>query len=194
MRGKAKDGTTRFYQVATAYLIRNGVRVTLALCFVLPDDDTVQVLDPLLQRVTAHGMKVSCLLLDSGFDGIAVMEYLTRQGQPALIACTSRGTMGGTWALCQDRKSYCTTHTFKGVQGTQFTTAVIVCRVFTTARRTGRHPRPADWLLFIQLHLSLSPRSTHQRYRSRFGIEISYRCEGYCAAGPPPRIPPIALC
>src|ERR1043166_7954619 len=51
VRGKAKDGTTRFYRVATAYLVLNGLRVTLALRFVLPDDDTVNVLDRLLQRV-----------------------------------------------------------------------------------------------------------------------------------------------
>lgn len=178
VRGKAKDGTTRFYRVATAYLVLNGLRVTLALCFVLPGDDTVKVLDTLLQRVKGQGLRLSCLLLDKGFDGIAVMEYLTRQGQPALIACTIRGTTGGTRALCQGRKSYCTPHTFKGVQGTEFTAALLVCRVFTTARRTGRLRRRGEWLLFIQIHLALSPRYARQLYRSRFGIETSYRCEG----------------
>jgi len=178
VRGKAKDGTTRFYRVATAYLVLNGLRVTLALRFVLPDDDTVSVLNTLLRRVTAHGLRVSCLLLDKGFDGIAVMEYLTRQGQPALIACTIRGTKGGTRALCQGHKSYCTTYTFKGAQGAAFTAALIVCRVFTTARRTGRLQRRAEWLLFIQIGLTLSPRYARQLYRSRFGIETSYRCEG----------------
>jgi hypothetical protein len=178
VRGKAKDGTTRFYRVATAYLVLNGLCVTLALCFVLPDDDTVKVLDTLLTRVKGQGLRLSCLLLDKGFDGIAVMEYLTRQGQPALIACTIRGTTGGTRALCQGHKSYCTTHTFKGTQGIKFTAALIVCRVFTTARRTGRLQRRAEWLLFIQIGLALSPRYARQLYRSRFGIETSYRCEG----------------
>lgn len=158
VRGKAKDGTTRFYRVATASLVCNGVRVTLALHFVVPDDDTVSVLATLQKRVKAQGIRVSCLLLDKGFDGIAVMEYLTRQGQPALIACTRRGTKGGTRALCQGRKSYCTTHTCKGAQGVAFTAAGIVCRVFTTARRTGRLKRRAEWRLFIQIHLALSPR------------------------------------
>lgn len=178
VRGKAKDGTTRFYRVATAYLVLNGLRVTLALRFVLPDDDTVSVLDTLLQRVNAQGVRVSCLLLDKGFDSIAVMTYLTRQGQAALIACTIRGTTGGTRALCQGHKSYGTTHTFKGTQGVAFTAALLVCRVFTTARRTGRLQRRAEWLLFIQIGLALSPRYARHLYRSRFGIETSYRCEG----------------
>jgi hypothetical protein len=149
VRGKAKDGTTRFYRVATAYVVLNGLRLTLALHFVLPDDDTVSVLDLLLKRVKAQGLRVSCLLLDKGFESIAVLEYLTRQGQAALIACPIRGTTGGTRALCQGPKSYSTPHTFKDPQGVEFTAALLICRVFTTARRTGRHVRHADWLVFV---------------------------------------------
>lgn len=178
VRSKARDGTTRFYRVATAYLVLNGLRVTLALHFVLPDDDTVSVLDRLLQRVKAQGVRVSCLLLDKGFESVAVMAYLTRQGQAALIACAIRGTTGGTRALCQGHKSYGTPHTFTSSQGVEFTASLLVCRVFTTARRTGRHGRQAAWLVFVQIHLALSPRYARHLYRSRFGIETSYRCEG----------------
>jgi len=179
VRGKAKDGTTRFYRVATAYLILNGVRVTLALRFVLPDDEAVDVVDRLLCRVQAQGIAVSCLLLDKGFASIAMMEYLTRRGQAALIACPIRGTTGGTRALCQGRKSYATAHTFKNKTGEEFTALVLVCRVFSTARRTGRLQRQADWLLFIELGLTLSPRYARHLYGHRFGIETSYRCEGH---------------
>ena len=179
VRGKAKDGTTRFYRVATAYLVRNGMRVTLALRFVVPEDDTVSVLALLLQRVTAQGVRVSCLLLDKGFASVAVMDYLTRQGQAALLACPIRGTTGGTRALCQGRKSYATTHTFKSEHEQTFTASLLVCRVYTTARRTGRHKRQADWLVFVQIHLALSPRYARHLYRDRFGIETSYRCEGH---------------
>ena len=183
VRGKAKDGTTRFYRVATAYWVLNGLRVTLALHFGLPDDDTVRVLDLLLKRVKAQGLAVSCLVLDKGVESIAVLEYLTQQGQAALIACPIRGTTGGTRALCQGHKSYATSPTFKGPQGAEFTAALLVCRVFTTARRTGRHERHADWLVFVQIHLALSPRYARHLYRSRFGIETSYRCEGQVRGG-----------
>ena len=178
VRGKAKDGTTRFYRVATAYLILNGLRVTLALRFVLPEDDAVGVVDRLLRRVQAQGIRISCLLLDKGFESIAMMEYLTRQGQAALIACPIRGTTGGTRALCQGRKSYATEYTFKDKHGQAFTAAMLVCRVFTTARRTGRLRRHAEWLLFIEVGLTLSPRYARHLYSHRFGIETSYRCEG----------------
>jgi hypothetical protein len=178
VRSKAKDGTTRFYRVATAYLILNGLRVTLAIHFVLPEDEAVGVVDGLLKRVQAQGIQVSCLLLDKGFASIAMMAYLTRRGQAALIACPIRGTTGGTRALCQGRKSYATAYTFKDKHGQAFTAPVLVCRVFTTARRTGRLQRQADWLLFIELELTLSPRYARHLYGHRFGVETSYRCEG----------------
>jgi IS4 transposase len=177
-RGHAKDGTTRFYRIATADVRRKGLRLTVALHFVLPGDDTVSVLDTLLTRVTALGVGVACLLLDKGFDGIPTMAYLTRHRYPALIACTIRGTTGGTRALCQGRRSYRTVHTFKGAHGTEFSARVAVCRVFTTAQRTHRLQRRAEWLLFLQIHLDLSPRYARHLYRGRFGIETSYRCAG----------------
>ena len=39
VRGPAKDGTTRFYRLATAYVIVKHRRVTLAVHFVLPGQD-----------------------------------------------------------------------------------------------------------------------------------------------------------
>jgi hypothetical protein len=128
-RGKAKDGTTRFYRVATASLILNGLRVTLALHFVLPEDNAGGVVDGVLRRLQAQGIAVSCLLLDKGFESIAMMAYLTRQGQAALIACPIRGTTGGTCALCQGCKSYATTSTFKDKHGQAVTAPVLVCQV-----------------------------------------------------------------
>ena len=53
-----------------------------------------------------------------------------------------------------------------------------VCRAFTTAKRTKRLKRRVEWLIFILIHLDLSPRQARRLYRRRFGIESSYRCAG----------------
>lgn len=177
VRGKAKDGTTRFYRVATAYVMLEGLRVTLAILFFLPGDSTVGVLEALLRRVKRLGIGVNRLFLDKGFASIEVMEHLTLCEQPALIACPIRVETGGTRALCQGNKSYRTTHTFKN-SSKSFTAELAVCRAFTTARRTKRMKRRATWLVFILIHLDLSPRQVRRRYRRRFGIETSYRCAG----------------
>lgn len=181
VRGKAKDGTTRFFRIATVYLIRNGMRMTLALHFVLPDDDTVTVLKSLLKRINILEVEIDVLLLDKGFAGIETMRYLDQEHIPAIIACPIRGkrapTPGGTRALCQGRKSYSAQYTFKNSK-TSFTAPLAVCRVFTTARRTGRMKRQAQWLVFIVIGEALpwgSARSVRRLYQRRFGVETSYR-------------------
>lgn len=176
IQAQAKDGTTRFYRVATAYVIWREMRVTLAIRFVRPGEDTVRVLSDLLKRLRALKYKVRTLYLDRGFDGIRVMRFLSKTRLRAVIACTIRGKVGGTRALCAGRRSYQTCHTFSSLEQGSFTAHVAVCRVFTTARRTGHAKRRADWMLFILIHCAFTPHQVRQAYRRRFGIESSYRC------------------
>ena len=177
VRGPARDGTTRFYRVITAYVLLNHLRVARVVRFVLPDEDTVQVLKDMLKRAKRLGIQIERLFLDKGFAGIAVQAYLTRCGQPALIACPIRGKTGGTRALCQGSQSYLTAYTFTS-GNPQWTAQLAVCRAFTTARRTRRLKRRVTWLIYILIHLDLSPRQTRRLYRRRFGIESRYRCAG----------------
>ena len=178
IRAQAKDGTTHFYRIATAYVMLHGLRVTLAIHFVLPGEETVEIVEILLKRVKKRQICIHYLILDKGFGSIAVMDDLTRQGLSALIACTIRGKTGGTRALCQGRKSYRTTHTFKGKDGITFTANLAVCRSFTTAKRTKRLKQRAVWLIYILINLDLSPKAARRLYRKRFGVETSYRCSG----------------
>ena len=158
VRGQAKDGTTRFYRVATAYVMLHHLRVTLASHFVQPEDDGVSVLDTLLQRLDSLAVRARRLFLDQGFAGSAVIAYLTRRQQPAVIACPIRGKTGGTRALGRGTRSYRTSSTFTGQDQPPVQAELAVCRVLTTAKRTNRLQRRATWLLFILIHLELTPR------------------------------------
>ncbi len=178
VRCRAKDGTTRCYRIATAYVMVHDLRQTLAIRFVLPQEDTLTVLQDLLKRLCFRAIRIGCLFLDKGFAGIAVMKYLAACGLPALIACTIRGKAGGTRALCAGTNSYRTSYTFESAEAGAFTAQLAVCRVFTTAKRTKRLKRRAEWLIFILIHLDLTPRHARRLYRRRFGIESSYRCAG----------------
>jgi putative transposase len=178
VRGEAKAGTTRFYRLATAYVMLNSLRVTLALCFVRPEDDMVSILDRLLQRSASLGLRLKQLFLDKGFAGTPVLAYLSARRQPAIIACPIRGKTGGTRALCHGRSSYRTSYTFNAGTAEAFTAEVAVCRVLTTAKRTQRMVRRASWLVFILIELDLPPQRVRRGYRRRFGIESSYRCTG----------------
>jgi len=46
---RAKAGTTHFFRIASAYVIWREVRLTLALTYVLPEDDLPSVVERLLQ-------------------------------------------------------------------------------------------------------------------------------------------------
>lgn len=183
VRARAKDGTTRFFRIATAYVIDRGLRLTLAVRFVLPEHTTVDVLGALVQYIKPLQIPVSCLLLDKGFASIAVMDYLDQARLPAIIACPIRGKKqpqpSATRALCQGRASYMTDYTFSNPHRS-FTARLAVCRVFTTSKRTGRMQRRGAWLLFIVIGFDkgLSPRAVRRLYRRRFGIETSYRLSG----------------
>jgi len=177
VRGRAKNGTTRFYRIATAYVVIKGLRFTLAIRFVLPEDKPVAVVQQLWARVAPLSIPLKYLLLDRGFAGMDVQNYLYAQGTPAIIACPIRGKTGGTRALCRGRKSYRTQHTFSSNGGRKQRTAELaVCRTFTTAKRTKRLKRRAMWQIFVLIHLEMTPHQVLRSYQRRFGIETSYRC------------------
>lgn len=48
---EAKNGTTKVYRVATAYVIRNGHRLTLAIKFVVPAETVKEIVEYLLRQL-----------------------------------------------------------------------------------------------------------------------------------------------
>lgn len=167
-RGRAKKGTTHFIRMASAYVIWRQVRLTLAVVYVLPGDETVDILQRLLRRLKTLGFTAKVLYLDKGFASTGVIRYLTDSRQPALIACPIRGKDKGTRSLCAGPSSYLTTYTF--TDGTRANLAVVATLV---PGKSGKRRR--KWLLFIVIHLDWSPYKVYEEYRRRFGIECSYR-------------------
>jgi len=137
---------------------------------------TVVVVQRLMEYVATLEVQGKHLLLDRGFAGIDVQDYLDEQKIPAIIACPIRGKTGGTRALCRGRKSYRTHHTFSSQGGKKQRTAqVAICRTYTTTKRTKRLKRRATWQVFILIRLEMQPQQVCQRYRYRFGIEAQQR-------------------
>jgi putative transposase len=174
--GQARKGTTRFFRVATAYLIFKDMRLTLALLFVRPEDEVAEVVADLLRRLRILGLNLKRLYLDKGFCSIPVLRYLENRGWPAILACPIRGKKGGTRGLCQGHQSYRTQHTFKSNQNGSFTAPLAIVRSFTTRQRSKRKKRRAVWLVFVVLNCQFNPKTVRKFYRKRFGIETSYRC------------------
>lgn len=167
-RSKAKAGTTHFFRIISLYVMYRQMRLTLAVAFVLPADKPVAIIDRLLRRIQPLKIQIDVLYLDRGFCSGAVISYLQRAKQPAILACTIRGKEGGTRQLCCGRKSYRTPYTFS--DGTTVDIAVVATLVPGKEQKRRR-----KWLLFVVIGLGWQPKTIYRRYRTRFGIETSYR-------------------
>jgi hypothetical protein len=172
-RGEAYKGTTWFYRVATVYVVHHQTPCTLGIVFVLPEYSISDVLKALLHQIQSLELKIRGLYLDKGFCVEPVIKFLTGKPYEVIIACPIRGRKGGTRALCHGRKSYFTEHTFYAGKPKAYTAPITVVRTY--AKYHGK--RHAVWLLYVTLNRSThNPQTIRARYRSRFGIESSYRC------------------
>jgi len=167
-RGKANRGTTHFFRIATAYVFYRQIRLTLAVTFVLPEDSKLDVVKRLHERLLTLKLRIGVLYMDRGFCCGSVITYLQNVKQPTLLACPIRGKKGGTRKLCGKRKSYRTPYTF--TDGTTVEMAVIAKMI--PGKDKKRHQK---WFLYVLIHLDWPLHTIFRRYRSRFGIESSYR-------------------
>jgi len=172
-RGEAYKGTTWFYRVATVYVVHHQIPCTLGIVFILPEYSIQDVLKSLLHQIHSLELRIRGLYLDKGFCVQPVIEFLKGKPYEVIIACPIRGRKGGTHSLCKGRKSYFTEYTFYAGKPKAYTVSLAVVRTYE--QRHGK--RRAVWLLYVTLNTSTkNPQTICARYRSRFGIEASYRC------------------
>lgn len=166
---RAKNGTSRFFRIASAYVIWREVRLTLAVTYMLPEDRLPQVVERLLTRLKQIGLHATVLYLDKGFCCGEIIRYLQTRQQAAVLACPIKGKQGGIRALCHGRGSFSTDYTFK--DGTWVHLALLDTRVHDPKIKRKRR----KWLAFVLVNLNWTPQQVYRNYRRRFGIEASYR-------------------
>lgn len=180
IRSQAFSGTTHFFAYATAYVILRGRRYTLALYRVKAGEKMTEVVKKIMSRLRQIKIKVSLLLMDRGFYSVAVISYLINAKQPFIMPAIVRGKKAtadndatGTRALADIKSScwqlYCLSNADK--EEISFEMA-IVCRNYN-----GRyHKHSRETLLYATYGLQHRPLCwVKEAYRSRFGIEASYR-------------------
>lgn len=176
--GKPKDGTTKFHAYATACIVQDGHRYTLALTWVRRHETMVTVLKRLLARIREIGLKIKRLLLDRQFFNVPVIEFLQQEQLPFLMPVMFRGRRpkkkralkGLRWIKKQRAGWY--SHTLKN--GKRKVT-VKICVAYRTHRNRKDGKRVQQKLLFAAWRVHGSPTEIRERYRKRFGIESSYR-------------------
>jgi putative transposase len=176
-RGEAKAGTTRFHAYATAYLVRAGRRLTLALTYVRAEDELLDVLLDLLDRVRGLGIRLERLYLDREFATVAILTTLQRQPFTSVVALPQRGQR--LKALLQGRASFTTTYTMESAPTGTVTFPLWVACHYAAGRAT-RHglQHGIEYQAFAvvgPVPPRLTVREVAREYRRRFGIESSYR-------------------
>jgi putative transposase len=179
-RGLAKNGTSHFHAYATAYVVLKGQRFTVALTAVAKGEPLKDVLQRLLKQARSVGVKPRLVLLDRGFYSVEVIRYLQAARYPFLMPVVIRGRKpddprgpSGTRVFAAVKRSGWFGYTV--TSGTKRTARVSICVSCRNYRgQWKRHGRRA----LVYACWGVKGRScagVRETYRSRFGIESSYR-------------------
>ena len=179
-RSLAKQGTSHFHAYATAYVVLKGQRFTVALTAVAKGEPMKDVLQRLLKQARSVGVKAHLVLLDRGFYSVEVIRHLQAARQPFLMPVVIRGKKAddprgpsGTRVFAAAKVSGWFEYTISS--GSKRTARVSICVSCRNYRgQWKRHGRRA----LVYACWGVSGRScewARETYRSRFGIESSYR-------------------
>jgi DDE family transposase len=184
-RGKRKQGTSHFHCYATLCIVRRGERYTVALTYVWKSDSNAQIVRRLLEQARSKGLRPRYLLLDRGFYGMDVVSYLKSVKCPFLMPVVHRGrkpkkltgTLKGTRRFLTWRRSGFSSHEMDNRKQKEQVNICVVCPVRRKGRRGGRKSgkRSKIWVFAYWGFRPASPAWTARQYRTRYGIESSYR-------------------
>lgn len=178
-RSQAKCGTSHFHAYASAYVVCQGQRYTLALTPVTRGEKMNEVVKRLMRLAADTGVRTRLLLLDRGFYSVEVIRYLQAARIPFLMPAVAHGrkpTKGkpatGIRALTLWKRSGWSEHTLTSKKRTARVSIAVVCRNYRGQRkRKGRYA----WVYAFWGFQPGSLRGVADTYRTRFGIESSYR-------------------
>jgi len=179
-RGEPKSGTSHFHAYATAYVVRDGRRFTVAMTRVLYGDPMKEVLQRLLRQASRIGVKPRYLLLDRGFYSVGVVRYLQAARWPFLMPAARRGrkprhpeTSKSVWQFFAWKRSGWSERRWRDAEGCLATVGICVVHGRFAKRRKRRRLQT-----FVYAYWGFRPAScawVRETYRTRFAIETTYR-------------------
>jgi hypothetical protein len=200
VRGQPKSGTTHFHAYATAYLVLQGQRFTLALVYVRAGEKMAAIIKRLLRLCAQRSVRPALLLLDRGFWSVGVIRYLQAARCPFLMPVVTRGKKAdkpggpsGTRVFQGWKKGGFSEYTLKetGKKGRKARVGICV----HVRNRMGRREKfGRERLVYAYWGWQpRQPRAVSEVYRLRFGIETSYRQLGEAKAKTCTRSPQVRL-
>jgi hypothetical protein len=181
-RSQAKAGTHNFHAYASAYVVLQGQRFTIALTPVEYGEKMKDVVQRLLALVRKTCVRPRLLLLDRGFYSIEVIRYLQQARVPFLMPAIARGRMPaegdpvtGIRAFKNWKRSGWGKHALESGKKKATVSICVHCRNYGGKRKKTKRRGRYAW---VYAYWGFKPGSTRwmkDMYRTRFGIETSYR-------------------
>ena len=179
-RGQAKGGASHFHAHATVYVVLKGRRFTVALTAVTKGEAMKDVVQRLLKQARSVGIKTRLVLLGRGFYSVDVLRYLQAARQPFLMPVVIRGLKA------DDPRGPSGTRVFAAMKRSgwfEYTVAGGTKRTATVSIRVSRRNFRGQWKrhgrrALVYARWGAGGRScawARETYRTRFGIESSYR-------------------
>lgn len=174
-RSQPKSGTTHFHCYATAVVVRHGLRFTLAVLPVPNRTRMVDVVRQVRRRVVDAGVRPKLLLLDRGFNTAGVVRYLQSARQPFVMPqavhgkAPTSGVLTGLRAIRQSHPTGWTRYSWRPPGERRVSVDLCVLRRRRRDRRGHRTFLYACWGVWRR------PADVYRVYRTRFGVETSYR-------------------
>jgi putative transposase len=174
-RSQPKHGTTHFHCYATAVVIRNGLRFTLAVVPVSNGTPMSEVVRGLRRRIVAAGITPKLFLLDRGFNNAGCVRYLQAARQPFIMPqavhgkVPKDGVLTGLRAIRANHRTGWTRYSWQPQKERRVSVDLCVLRRERVDRRGHRSFLYACW------GVSRTPTDVYAVYRTRFGVETSYR-------------------
>ena len=168
IRSRLKQSTNDFYSYVTVYAITRDRQVTLAVYPVTKGTSKVAYIARCLDAITAAGLRVQALCLDREFYAQKVVAFLTTIKVPFIIPVRKHNR--AMKQLLNGTQSRFGEYTMRGKTPLNLTIAIAV--TYAKGKR-GKHG--VENLGYVTNGVPWSPRRIHEMYRSRFGIESSYR-------------------
>lgn len=192
VRGEAKSGTTHFHGYATATIVHDKRRYTLAVRLVRLGETMDQIVRWLLDRVKRLQIKVRRVYLDAGFASVPVLRTLKRRRLAYLLPLPVRGRSGGVRNLFTRSKSYWGYYTLNSTDHGTWTVKVVAVKRYLKGRY-GKHG--IRWFAYAIAGLPrrTPPHQVFEWYRRRFGIESTYRHLNHVRARTTSRSPVLRL-
>lgn len=177
-RSKTAAGTHNFHTYATACVVGGPDRYTIGRTAVGEGEPMTDVLARLLDQVAVARVPIRAVLLDRAFFAIAVMRGLQARRVPFVVPVVIRGrkprpgrSATGLRAIRRRPAGrYVYTHADRG--RSVRTEVVVAHKSYRHARTGRRHTRK---LVYAAWRVAGSPVAIRDLYRTRFGVESSYR-------------------